>query len=133
MNKTAAEKNTSACEVLQSLIAGNDPVTGKPIPHDSILNRAGVLRALLAGLEALNSTKARDKRRSALPANVGKAWTKEQETRLIAGYKSGDSVQTIAKRHQRTTRAIAARLEKVGLLKPEDKNTLNSLIDPDSK
>jgi hypothetical protein len=108
---------------LQSLIQGIDPVTGKELPHETVLQHADVLRALLAGLSALEQTTARAQRRAQLPGNVGQAWTTEEESRLVAAFKKGDSPVTIARQHGRTLRAIEARLEKLGLITAEERMT----------
>jgi hypothetical protein len=114
---------TRARQILQSLIQGIDPVTGAELPRETVLQHADVLRALLAGLTALEQTAARAQRRSQLPDNVGQAWTTEEESRLIAGFKSGDSPAAIARQHGRTLRAIEARLEKLGLITAEQRTT----------
>lgn len=112
-----------AKEILQSLIEGVDPVTGKELPHETVLQRADVLRALLAGLSALQQTTARAQRRAQLPDNVGQAWTTEEESRLVTAFKKGDSPVAIARQHGRTLRAIEARLEKLGLITAEERTT----------
>jgi hypothetical protein len=112
-----------ARQILQSLIQGTDPVTGEELPHETVLQHADVLRALLAGLTALEQIAARAQRRAQLPDNVGQSWTTEEESRLAAAFKSGDSPVAIARQHGRTLRAIEARLEKLGLMTAEQRTT----------
>ncbi|HXS19605.1 MAG TPA: hypothetical protein VN735_00170 [Steroidobacteraceae bacterium] len=112
-----------ARQILQSLIQGLDPVTGQELPHETVLQHADVLRALLAGLSALEQTAARAQRRAQLPDKVGQAWTTEEEARLVAAFKKGDSPVAIARQHGRTLRAIEARLEKLGLITAEERTT----------
>ena len=112
-----------ARQILQSLIQGIDPVTGEELPRETVLQRAEVLRALLAGLSALELTAARAQRRAQLPGNVGQAWTTEEEARLVAAFKRGDSPVAIGRQHGRTLRAIEARLEKLGLMTAEQRTT----------
>ncbi len=114
---------TRARQILQSLIQGIDPVTGAELPHETVLQRADVLRALLAGLTAIEQASARAQRRAQLPGNVGQAWTTEEESRLVAAFKSGDSAVAMARQHGRTLRAIEARLEKLGLITAEQRAT----------
>jgi hypothetical protein len=114
---------TRARQILQSLIQGIDPVTREELPHETVLQKADVLRALLAGLSALEQIAARTQRRAQLPGNVGQAWTTEEESKLVAAFKSGDSPITIARQHGRTLRAIEARLEKLGLITAEQRMT----------
>jgi DNA-binding NarL/FixJ family response regulator len=114
---------TRARQILQSLIQGIDPVTSEELPCETVLQHADVLRALLAGLTALEQTAARAQRRSQLPDNVGQAWTTEEESRLVAAFKSGSTATAIAHQHGRTLRAIEARLEKLGLITAEQRVT----------
>jgi hypothetical protein len=116
-------QQTRARQILQSLIEGIDPVTGEQLPRETVLQHADVLRALLAGLAALEQAAARAQRRAQLPDNVGQAWTSEEEGRLVAAFKSGDSAVAIARKHGRTLRAIEARLEKLGLITAEQRTT----------
>ena len=78
---------------------------------------------IVAGHSALEQTAARAYRRAQLPGNVGQTWTTEEESRLVAAYKSGDSPVAIASLHGRTLRAIEARLEKLGLITAEQRTT----------
>ena len=112
-----------ARQILQSLIQGVDPVSGEELPHETVLQHAQVLRALLAGLSALEQMSARAQRRAQLPDNVGQTWTSEEEGKLVAEFKRGDSPVTIARQHGRTLRAIEARLEKLGLITAQERTT----------
>ena len=116
-------KQTRASQILQSLIQGIDPVTAEELPRETVLQQADVLRALLAGLSALEQTAARSQRRAQLPDNVGRAWTTDEESRLVSAFKKGDSAVAIAHEHGRTLRAIEARLEKLGLITAEERTT----------
>lgn len=116
-------QQSRARQILQSPIQGIDPVTGEELSRETVLQHADVLRALLAGLSALEQTSARAQRRSQLPDNVGRAWTTEEESRLVAAFKKGDSPVAIAHQHGRTLRAIEARLEKLGLITAEERTT----------
>ena len=62
-------------------------------------------------------------RRALLPENVGQPWTADEETRLVEAFKAGQSPEEIARRHRRTVRAVEARLQRMGLLKEEDRTT----------
>jgi hypothetical protein len=119
----AIMKQTRARQILQSLIQGIDPISGEELPHETVLQHADVLRALLAGVSALEQTAARAQRRAQLPDNVGQTWTAEEESKLVAAFKSGDSPVAIARQHGRTLRAIEARLEKLGLITAEERTT----------
>jgi len=113
-----------ARNVLQALIQGVDPDTGSELPPDTVLNRPDVLRALLTGLAALDTVQARALRRAQLPASVGKSWTEEEELQLKEAYqKQHMPVPDIAVKQGRTVRAIEARLERLGLLRAEERTT----------
>ena len=115
--------HTDPRKVLKALIAGLDPESAEPLPNESVLHQAEVIRALLAGFNALDQAAARAQRRSQLPDNVGSAWTTEEEAKLVAAFKSGDSPEVIAQKHGRTLRAIEARLQKLGLITEAERTT----------
>jgi hypothetical protein len=117
-----------AKQILQALVQGYDPLTGDELPPGSVLQRAEIIRAMLAGISALEAGAARALRRSQLPENVGRPWTSEEEENLTAAFNEGESLATLAQRHGRTPTAIEARLEKLGLVKPEERVTSNRFI-----
>ncbi len=123
MQESPADKDLRAGQTLQSLIQGLDPRTGEALPTESVLQQAEVLRALLAAVAALEQSAARAQRRSLLPANVGRTWSSEEEDNLVAEFKAGETPEAIARRHRRTLRAIEARLERLGLLKSDQRVT----------
>jgi hypothetical protein len=116
-------KTARALQTLQSLVEGKNPLTDAELPHDSVLQNAEVLRALLAAIAALDQQARREERRSQLPPNVGRDWTEAEEATLVAAFKDGEVLDAIAQRHGRTLRAIESRLEKLGLLPPEKRST----------
>jgi hypothetical protein len=121
-------KEHRARQILQALVQGIDPLTGEELVAGTVLQHADVLRALLAGVSALEQMAARAQRRAQLPGNVGRTWTAEEEGMLVAGFKSGDSLAAIAAKHGRTLRAIEARLERLGLLTSDQRTTHNSFV-----
>jgi hypothetical protein len=121
-------KEQRARHILQALVQGVDPLSGAELPPGTILQEADILRALLAGIAALEQTAARAQRRAQLPGNVGRSWSGDEEAALVAAFKSGDSLADIAARHGRTLRAIEARLEKLDLLTPQQRSTRNSFV-----
>ena len=116
-----AMHNPDATTILKALIEGREPSSLEPLPAGSIVHRADVLRALLAGVAALERVEVRTKRRAALPDNAGRAWSAEEDSRLVTAFKAGEPPQAIAERHSRTLRAIEARLQRMGLLASEDR------------
>jgi hypothetical protein len=115
-----------ARKILQALVEGVDPTTGAELEAGTVLQRAEVLRALLAGVTALEQVSARAQRRAQLPDNVGRTWSADEERALVTEFQSGDSLPDIAAKHGRTLRAIEARLERLGLLTSEQRTTNNS-------
>ena len=114
-----------ARQILQSLVQGIDPFNGEELAAGTVLQRAEVLRAMLAGAAALEESALRSARRAQLPANVGRPWSQEEDERLTRAAKGKEDLQVIAKRHGRTLRAIEARLEKLGLIAPAERLTRN--------
>ncbi|HEY8510055.1 MAG TPA: hypothetical protein VIL32_16970 [Steroidobacteraceae bacterium] len=111
-------RDDRARQILQSLIQGIDPFDGSELPTGTVLQQADVIRALLAGVGALEESAARAARRAQLPDNVGRTWTSEEQEALVSEFQSGMTPAEIAEKHGRTTRAIEARLEKLGLIPP---------------
>ena len=109
--------------VIQSLVQGVHPTSGKDLPRDSIVNEIEVTRALGTAVLAIDQVSARLARRAQLPESVGKAWTEEEERRLRAAFGRGERIPDIAAKHGRTVRAIEGRLEKLGLLTPASGTT----------
>jgi hypothetical protein len=62
-------------------------------------------------------------RRSQLPSNVGRSWSRDEQNSIIEAFQSGEPVKSIAARQGRTVRAIEARLQGLGLLKEADRTT----------
>jgi hypothetical protein len=120
-------KNDRARAILQSLIQGVDPVTGED-PTAGTLAQADVLRALLAGVTALDESATRAKIRAEKPENMGRGWSQEEHEQLVTAFNTGESLDSIALRHRRTVRGIETRLEKHGLLTAEQRTTRDRFV-----
>jgi hypothetical protein len=114
-----------AREILQSLIQGLDPFSGEELPAGTVFQNADVLRALLAGVAAMEQEVARASRRAQLPRNIGRTWSADEHADLIDAFQAGQSAAEIAAKHGRTVRAIEARLEKLGLITPSERTTMD--------
>lgn len=105
--------------IIAALAEGRDPFSGRPLADDHICQKPDVIRALLEAREILIREARRERRlqraRLTLPSNTGKSWTDEEDRILINRYKTGSSVSDLGVLHARTTGAIRARLEKLGL------------------
>jgi len=86
------------------------------LPDESCYQSAKVLRALLAGIEALE--KADQKKSRVLPGAAGKPWDAEEDASLVADFESGTAIAELAQTHQRTEGAIRSRLMRLGKLVP---------------
>jgi hypothetical protein len=122
-----------ARQVLQSLVQRVDPETGIELAEDTVLNRVDVVRALLASVDAIEQVAARAARRALLPSGVGMQWCEEEEQRLKEAFQNGDAIPDIARTHNRTIRAIEARLERIGLLTADQRTTNNSFTGSPAK
>lgn len=109
--------------ILQSLVQGVDPSTGADLHNETILQRADVMRALLAGVAALHAKDMQAKRRAALPPNVGRTWSAKEHEELVEAFQGGESIGSIAAKHGRSVRAIEARLHSHGLIESKDRTT----------
>ena len=123
MKDLNADNEIRAGKILKALIQGLDPRTGTSLPGESVLHRAEVLRALLSAVAALERSAARALRRAQLPDNVGRAWSTDEQNSLITAFNAGESPQALARTHQRTLRAVEARLVRLGLLSAEQRLT----------
>jgi len=116
--------------VLKSLIQGLDPETGAELPKDAIVNRIEVNRSMLVAMTAMEQVEARMLRRALLPESVGKTWTEAEQQRLKDEFARSQPISLIAKKHERTVRAIEARLERMGLLRSDQRTTDDSFVSP---
>jgi hypothetical protein len=112
-----------ARQILQALIQGVDPFDGSELPSGTVLQQADVLRAMLAGVAALEQDAARATRRALLPRNIGRTWSTDENAKLVDAFHKGETLENIATKHGRTLRAIEARLEKLGLITAEERTT----------
>jgi hypothetical protein len=102
--------------ILRALADGRHPLTGETLPDESCYQSAKVLRALLAGIEALE--KAEQKKSRVLPGAAGKPWDAEEDESLVADFESGTTIAALAQTHERTEGAIRSRLMRLGKLVP---------------
>ena len=110
------QKLERAKRVLESLVQGSDPISGADLSTDTVLNRIEVNRALIIAVTAIEEKAARAGRRAQLPSGIGRTWSPDEEKALSAEFKRGEPIAEIAKRHNRTARAIEARLGRMGLI-----------------
>jgi hypothetical protein len=121
-------EQSDARQILQSLLQGLDPLTGGRLEPASVCRHREVVEALLAAISALDAEMARERRRAHLPQNLGRPWSEAEEERLGSAFRAGQGLPSIAAEHRRTLAAIEARLERMGLLAPEQRVTRNRYV-----
>jgi len=108
--------------ILTALAEGVHPLTGQPLPDDSVYQHAKVLRALQSAISALKRGKTKRSgkpRREGQPPQSGKPWPQHEVGQLLHAFEAGIGIDELAQRHGRTRRAIEARLEKLGKIQPD--------------
>jgi hypothetical protein len=120
----------AAKATLKSLVEGVDPVTGYPMPKSMVLHHAVVIRALLCALAVLEADAARMRRRARLPLNTGRTWRQADDEQVIAAYRNGAPLQQIAADHHRSLASVESRLERLGVLAPEQRVTRDRYVTP---
>lgn len=101
-----------AKELLQVLADGINPITGEVLSDNDSCNQVEIVRALHTAI--LTMENASTKRTRPQPENAGKLWTEDEETQLISEFRNGVKGNEIAKLHNRSKGAIAARLVRLG-------------------
>jgi hypothetical protein len=120
----------TAKATLKSLVEGVDPVTGYPIPKTMVLHHAVVMRALLCAVAVLDADEARRRRRARLPRNTGRPWRQTDDAQVLAAFNRGEPLPQIAAHHQRSLASVESRLERLGVLAPEQRVTRNRYVTP---
>ena len=120
----------AAKATLKSLVEGVDPVTGYPIPKSLVLHHAVVMRALLCAVAVLDADEARRRRRARLPRNTGRPWRPADDAQLLGAFKNGEPLLRIAADHHRSLASVESRLERLGVLAPEQRVTRNRYVTP---
>jgi hypothetical protein len=107
-----------AKRVLDLLATGVDPETGEVLPPDHVLNSPSVIRALFLGAQAIGSIPTKSAKPSGPKVSAGpqagKAWTLEEELRLVEAFETGASIEQMSEAHGRSKGGIAARLVRLG-------------------
>ena len=119
-----------AREVLKTLVEGVDPVTGLPLPRGTVVHHANVIRALLAAVTVMDADILRCRRRARLPQNVGRPWKDAEDQLLLAAFRQGEALCEVAARHRRSLAGVESRLEKLGVLAPQQRVTRNRYVGP---
>lgn len=103
-----------AREILTLLADGIDPYTGEQFPIDSPYQHPDTVRALFMAIAAL--PKSSRPKGASRDGRAGQPWSEQEDERLRDDFGSGMSVADLARSHERTHGAIAARLVRLGLV-----------------
>ena len=122
---------TLALQTLRRLRDGLDPADGAPLPADHPFQRSDVVRALFAGVSALEREAAAcpepghglraawaSAHRSA-PPNQGRPWSAEDDRRLAEAFDGGASLPELAAAFGRSKNSIRSRLILLGRGDPD--------------
>lgn len=108
--------------ILNALANGVHPATGEKFAADSPYQHPDSVRALFEALRAVEGGGAATAapapapaQRPALPqSGSGSRWSPEEEQRLATAFDAGQSVDALARAHNRSRAGIEARLVKLG-------------------
>ena len=108
--------------ILNALANGVHPATGEKFAADSPYQHPDSVRALFEALRAVEGGGAAaaapapaPTQRPALPeSGRGSRWSPEEEERLATAFDGGQSVDALARAHNRSRAGIEARLVKLG-------------------
>lgn len=107
-------RSSEALNIIEKLSEGINPLSDEPLAPNSTCLDEDIQQALQIAIPALQARIRWIERQAQLPDNAGKPWKTEEDDRLSSGFESGDSVDILADRHQRTKGSITSRLIKQG-------------------
>ena len=102
-----------AKEIISALAEGVDPTTGEVLPDNSVCNKGEIVRAFYSVLNHLDEKKSKKN----LPANAGKPWSAEEDTKLRTYYEAGMSKKELCAEFERSSGSVSSRLARLGLSK----------------
>lgn len=104
-----------AITTIRALADGLNPTTREALGANDACRQPQSIKALNRALGALLAQQDREKRN---PANGGRAWSHAEDKQVCDEVGQGQDINDIAKAHNRTVPAIAARLVKLGKIAP---------------
>jgi hypothetical protein len=103
-----------ALEILKTLSAGINPITGEVLPLESPFQHAEIVRALFIAVDAVRRRADASRRKAAQPENTGRRWSGDEDGRLRECYLRGFPIIELAQNLSRTPGAVVARLVRLG-------------------
>ena len=107
-------EDLQALVILRTLANGVDPETGDLLKSDSTLQHPQTVCALVAAVRALERRERKDRKRNLVPGKAMASWTAHEDKKLLEGFDAGRSPRELAAEHERSPKAIKARLAKLG-------------------
>jgi hypothetical protein len=108
--------------ILNALANGVHPATGEKFAADGPYQHPDTVRALFEAMRAVEGGAApmpTQERKPAFPqSGSGSRWSGEEEQRLATAFDAGESVESLARAHNRSRAAIEARLVRLGKMDP---------------
>lgn len=104
-------------KVIRALADGVNPDTGETLDNSAVCRLPQSIKALNRALSALVAQQDYVKRS---PGNAGRAWSRREDQQVCEELRRGKELNEIAKAHDRTVPAIAARLVKLGKIAPAE-------------
>jgi hypothetical protein len=104
-----------AIATIRALADGLNPTTREALDTNDACCQPQSVKALNRAIGALLAQQDREKRN---PANGGRAWSRAEDQQVCEELRQGKDINDMAKAHNRTVPAIAARLVKLGKIAP---------------
>ena len=104
-----------AIATIRALADGLNPATREALDADEAVRQPQSIKALNRALGALLAQQDWEKRS---PANGGRTWSRAEDQQVCKEVEQRQDINEIAKAHNRTVAAIAARLVKLGKVAP---------------
>jgi hypothetical protein len=104
-----------AITTIRALADGLNPTTRETIDATDACRQPQSVKALNRALGALLAQQDREKRN---PPNGGRTWSRTEDQQVCEELQQGKDINEMAKAHNRTVPAIAARLVKLGKIAP---------------
>ena len=104
-----------AIATIRTLADGLNPTTREALGQNDAVRQPQSIKALNRALSALLAQQDWEKRS---PANGGRTWSRAEDQQVCEELRQGKDINEMAKAHNRTVPAIAARLVKLGKIAP---------------
>jgi hypothetical protein len=100
-----------AIATIRALADGLNPINREPLDANDACRQPQSVKALNRALAALVAQQDREKNS---PGNAGRSWSRAEDQQVCEELRQGKDINEMAKAHNRTVPAIAARLVKLG-------------------